>query len=108
MRRLRNKAHPSWLICAAAVLALNTSHAAYSLNCENLRDADTPAIRVLESQWVKAGNALPAHCRVHGLLPTAVHFELRLPEPWNGKSRQVGSGGNLGMCFDQSYELSRG
>lgn len=108
MKQVRIKALMSRFICATAVFTLATSHASHSPDCESLRDADTAAGRVLETEWLEASKVLPAHCRVHVLLPKAVHFELRLPEPWNGKFLMVGNGGYLGMFFDQSYGLGRG
>lgn len=105
---MRNQIHQAWLICCAVPFALSTAHAAQALNCPSLHNLAKPSIQVLESESVAASATLPAHCRVHGLLPTAVHFELRLPEPWNGKFLMVGNGGYLGMFFDQSYGLGRG
>lgn len=105
---MSNQLGRNWLMCGVAVIMLSASQVAYSLSCENLRKIDVAAIDVLEVELVAASGSLPAHCRVHGLLPTAVQFELRLPKPWNGKFLMVGNGGYLGMFFDQSYGLGRG
>ena len=105
---MRTQTHIGWLIGGVAICLGNISHAASPQNCERLLELNSTELTVLKSEPVAASNTLPAHCRVHALLPKAVNFELRLPNSWNGKFLMVGNGGYLGMFFDQSYGLSRG
>jgi hypothetical protein len=46
---------------------------------------------------VAAAGDVPAHCRVQGSIPQAIHFELRMPvADWNGKFYLAGCGGFCG------------
>jgi hypothetical protein len=55
--------------------------------------------------WVEAAGAVPAHCRVDGVMapvdtaPTArpINFRVILPAAWNGRAAQVGGGGMNGV-----------
>lgn len=42
---------------------------------------------------------LPAHCRVRGQIQGRTHFELRLPESWNGRFVMAGCGGFCGSLL---------
>lgn len=76
--------------------------------CAHLPDDVLTQYGITDMQVVDATTSLPAHCLLHGQVPTAVKFEMRLPLDWNGKFLMVGNGGYLGMFFDQSYGLTRG
>ena len=77
-------------------------------DCAAFIGSEAPGMTVEAVELVEATDRLPQHCRLVVLVPEYVRFELRLPEPWNGKFLMVGNGGYLGVFFDQSYGLTRG
>ena len=85
-----------------------TSQALEAEDCNALMETSIGAMTVEAAELVEATERLPQHCRLVVLVPEFVRFELRLPEPWNGKFLMVGNGGYLGVFFDQSYGLTRG
>lgn len=57
-----------------------------------------PGATLTSATSVPATADLPAHCRVQGVIPRAIRFELRLPlEHWNGKFYMAGCGGFCGQ-----------
>jgi feruloyl esterase len=96
------------MLLSYALMGANVTLAMPSLDCEHLRELDSEGVSVLDVALEPASEVLPAHCLVHGRIPMALNFELRLPQEWNGKFLMVGNGGYLGMFFDQSYGLARG
>ncbi|HXH48457.1 MAG TPA: hypothetical protein VNM47_03715, partial [Terriglobia bacterium] len=43
-----------------------------------------------------------AHCKVAGVIGSEIHFELLLPEKWNGKFVMGGGGGFVGSVMNTS------
>jgi Tannase and feruloyl esterase len=65
--------------------------------CSALVDASVPGAEITSATAVAAVGDVPAHCRVQGTIPQAIHFELRLPAAdWNGKFYLAGCGGFCG------------
>ena len=77
-------------------------------DCAAFVGAEVSGMTVEAAELIDATDRLPQHCRLVVLVPEFVRFELRLPDPWNGKFLMVGNGGYLGVFFDQSYGLTRG
>ena len=77
-------------------------------DCAGLLENELSSLTIEAAELVEATERLPQHCRLVVLVPESVRFELRLPDPWNGKFLMVGNGGYLGVFFDQSYGLTRG
>ncbi len=63
----------------------------------------TRGARVLSAEFVPANDALPAYCRVEGVIdpvdPSAppIRFRVNLPARWNGSAVHVGGGGYNGF-----------
>ena len=101
-------------VAGAALGVLTSIHARPSADaraahrCKALLALSDTDLSVLTAELVPATTLLPEHCRVTGLIPPTVGFEVRLPTDWNGKFYMVGNGGYLGRIFDQSYGLARG
>jgi feruloyl esterase len=65
--------------------------------CSALIEADVPGAAITSATAVAAVGDVPAHCRVQGTIPQAIHFELRMPvADWNGKFYLAGCGGFCG------------
>ena len=52
---------------------------------------------------VAATDAVPAHCRVRGVINRAIRFEVTLPDEWNGRMMFTAVGGGAG-----TIEISQG
>lgn len=58
---------------------------------------------------VAAGDGLPAHCRVRGVVNRAIRFEVRLPmADWNGRLMFTAVGGGAGVVGDTTSLLADG
>ena len=69
-------------------------------SCESLgryRNREIVEIRAAE---IAASGAVPAHCRVTGLLRPEIAFEVNLPDRWNGRFYMIGNGGHAGEALD--------
>ena len=67
--------------------------------CTALASVRLSGAAVTSTRAIAATADLPGHCRVQGIIPQAIRFELRLPlEPrqWNGKFFMAGCGGFCG------------
>jgi len=70
--------------------------------CEDLRAVSLPNVTISAAEPVKAGPAVPAHCRIAAVLTPSsdshIEIEVWLPvEGWNGKLQVVGNGGWAGV-----------
>jgi len=60
-------------------------------------EARRPEVQVQLTERVRHGPAAhPMHCRVVGRVAQRIGFELRLPEPWNGRFLHLADGGTGG------------
>jgi len=92
-----NRACLAARIAALAALLLAAATQATADPCSALTEADVPGATITLAATIAAANDLPAHCRVQGTIPAAIHFELRLPlTGWNGKFYLAGCGGFCG------------
>jgi feruloyl esterase len=97
------------------VAFLMTSAAAMAADCDALAKLALADTKITEAHAVAAGPYtapgarqaipnLPAFCQVHGVIrPTeasAIHFEVWLPENWNGRMHVAGNGGLAGSISD--------
>ncbi len=75
--------------------------------CADLAALDLIDIRVDDAESVEATDAVPAHCRVAGVIETEIKFELLLPEPdaWTGRFLMGGGGGFVGSVQNQARGL---
>ena len=48
--------------------------------------------------WIEA-EELPRYCRVRGTIQGRIHFEMRLPDQWNGRFLMAGCGGFCGALM---------
>ena len=92
------------LLCAAAATAAapdaNSCRDLYRLT--DVHHAIEPGISV------PATEALPAHCRVRGVINRAIRFEVTMPEDWNGRLMFAAVGGGAGTIGDTTTLLAGG
>ncbi len=96
-----------WII-ATPLAVSGKVHAQEAADCAAYVNTELSGMTVEAAELVESTGDLPRHCRLVVLVPEFVRFELRLPDPWNGRFLMVGNGGYLGAFFDQSYGLTRG
>ncbi|HEX4322195.1 MAG TPA: tannase/feruloyl esterase family alpha/beta hydrolase [Acidobacteriaceae bacterium] len=100
---------PAWTL-AAALFAISAS-SLHAADCASLKSASLPQTTIALAQPVTTGTLqipgidkpftdLPAFCRVTGSFhPSSdsdIHFELWLPDKWNGRYLGIGNGGFAG------------
>jgi feruloyl esterase len=66
-------------------------------NLESLRDLPDVRITAVTEEAVPV-----THCKVAGVVGAEIHFELLLPETWNGKFAMGGGGGFVGSVMNTS------
>jgi len=64
--------------------------------CAELVATSNYQYSIISSVEIAATQAAPAHCRVTGIIPTEVRFEVNLPLAWNGRLYMYGNGGLAG------------
>ena len=76
-------------------------------SCSGLTALELIDMRVDAAETVEAGDGVPAHCRVTGVIETEIRFELLLPEPdaWTGRFLMGGGGGFVGSVQNQARGL---
>ena len=88
---------PAAVACLALALLAPAAAFAADEPCAALATTPLAGARITLAEAVAASPDLPAHCRVQGTIPQAIHFELRLPlAGWNGKFYMAGCGGFCG------------
>jgi len=80
------------LLCAAM---------GWAADCEGLTKLTLPSTKITEARLVAAEKALPAHCRVAGVITPTSDSEIKLAvwmpaDGWNGKFLGIGNGGFAG------------
>lgn len=68
-----------------------------SLSCDALATLELPDVLRLSAQLIAAEGAVPAHCRVDGMIDPEIVFQVNLPASWNGRFYMVGNGGHAGQ-----------
>jgi hypothetical protein len=85
------------LAALSGLLLAGAAQAAADEACASLAKVVVAGATVTSAAAVVATKDLPAYCRVQGMIPQAIRFELRLPlEAWNGKFYMAGCGGFCG------------
>jgi len=59
----------------------------------DMKDAPT---QISSAELIEPSGDEPSHCRVRGYIWPQIGFELKLPDIWNGKFIEIGSGGEGG------------
>ena len=90
---------PLTIFIAAVLLVSFSALAEASKSCSEQSLRALPDVRIT-SVTVEAAPA--PHCKVAGIIGTETHFELLLPENWNGKFVMGGGGGFVGSVMNTS------
>jgi feruloyl esterase len=66
-----------------------------AMRCKDLIATSDYQYTIIAATEINDGT-VPVHCRVTGLVPSEVRFELNLPAQWNGRLYMYGNGGLAG------------
>ena len=79
-----------------------------AMRCKDLLASSTYKFTLLSAKHILATGDTPAHCRVAGVVPSEVRFEVNLPVAWNGRMYMFGNGGLAGTpAEDATKQRSR-
>jgi feruloyl esterase len=77
-------------------------------SCKSLVERSDYQFTIVDATLIEAKNGVPAHCRIDGLIPTEIRFELNLPLNWNGRIYMYGNGGLAGTpAVDRGKQYAR-
>ncbi|MET0278499.1 MAG: tannase/feruloyl esterase family alpha/beta hydrolase, partial [Pseudorhodoplanes sp.] len=78
-------------------------------DCASIAKETDGAIRIDSATLVPAKDDVPEHCRINGVIPAEVGFQINLPTAWNGRLYMYGNGGYAGEDAEAPLEQrSRG
>ena len=98
------------LFSEAARSASQYSQANYAArqSCESLVEQSNYKFTIITARIVEQHEKIPTHCRIDGLIPTEIRFELNLPLNWNGRIYIYGNGGLAGTpAVDPGKQYAR-
>jgi hypothetical protein len=75
--------------------------------CDALGKFQSKEIVQIKATEMPAASAIPAHCRVAGMLSPEIAFEVSLPAKWNGRFYMIGNGGHAGEALDDAMRVSQ-
>jgi hypothetical protein len=75
--------------------------------CEALDGFKAKEIVTISAAVVPSADAVPAFCRVSGVLDPEIAFEVSLPEKWNGRFYMIGNGGHAGEALNDAGRVSQ-
>jgi hypothetical protein len=85
----------------------NQAKIAPHMSCEALGQYTAKDVVTLAAQTVAASGAVPAYCRVSGVLAPEIAFEVSLPAHWNGRFYMIGNGGHAGESLEDPTRVSQ-
>ncbi len=77
------------------------------MSCEQLGQYRAREVVTLTAQAQEASAAVPAHCRVSGVLAPEIAFEVSLPAHWNGRFYMIGNGGLAGESLEDPTRVAQ-
>ena len=77
-------------------------------SCESLVEQSNYKFTIITARIVEQQEKTPTHCRIDGLIPTEIRFQLNLPLNWNGRIYMYGNGGLAGTpAVDPGKQYAR-
>ncbi|MEM7099958.1 MAG: tannase/feruloyl esterase family alpha/beta hydrolase [Pseudomonadota bacterium] len=85
----------------------STTHSA-KLRCKDLIAAGNFEFSIISARVIPATAQIPEHCRLDGVIPSEIRFEINLPLAWNGRLYMYGNGGLAGTpAIDPGKQAAR-
>jgi feruloyl esterase len=79
--------------------------------CSEIKGLRLPDVTITEANEIKTDkdNQDVSHCQIKGVIGKEIHFELLLPDKWNGRFAMGGGGGFVGSVQNGArYSLNQG
>jgi len=77
-------------------------------DCQALGRELSSSARIISTKLIVAADSVPEHCRIDGMIPKEIGFQVNLPLAWNGRLYMFGNGGYAGEDVEAPNErLSR-
>jgi feruloyl esterase len=73
-------------------------------DCKSFLSETAGGLRVTTAELVAAKDGVPEHCRINGVIPQEVGFQLNFPIAWNGRLYMYGNGGYAGEDAESPRE----
>lgn len=93
----------SLVFCAAAFgqqLPPTSTAIRPDMECAPLAELTVPAYSILSATQLEASGGARTRCRIVGVLPPEIVFEVIMPDSWNGRILMTGNGGYAGTSPD--------
>lgn len=94
-------------IALAAVVAPASAETRPAMDCRTLSELTTHDYSILSATRHDSGEGTAGRCRVTGVLPPEILFEVVLPDAWNGRILMSGNGGYAGTSPDSPQRRRR-
>ena len=65
-------------------------------DCLSLATGVKDNLSVTSAERIAAKDGVPEHCRINGVIPKEIGFQINLPTAWNGRLYMYGNGGYAG------------
>jgi hypothetical protein len=76
-------------------------------SCDSLNSFKSSDLAQITAKAIPADSAVPAHCRVTGVLSPEIAFEVSLPAKWNGRFYMIGNGGLAGESMEDRGRVAQ-
>ncbi len=101
-----------WATLQAVTLGLlwglvHTAQASGPADCQRLAERTVNDYTILSAEYTAESEAQPAACRVLGVLPPEIVFQVVLPSDWSGRILMTGNGGYAGQRPDSPQRVRR-
>jgi len=74
------------------------------MSCTDFVSRTKSEYTVLSAQLNSGEEGVPDHCRIIGVIPPEIFFEVNLPLAWNGRFYMYGNGGFAGQSFESKAD----
>ncbi len=96
----------SFLDASRSAIDYRVAPAAPRSPCGDLRTLSAGEMTIVSAESVAVSGAVPAFCRVLGVIQPEIQFEVALPAAWNRRLYMRGNGGFAGEALDGPPRLS--
>ena len=90
----------SFLDAETSAVSYTRAYKSPARSCEEFLSRTGYDYSVLSARLVPASGKIPEHCRVAGVIPPVIRFQVNMPAAWNGRFYMYGNGGFAGTSPD--------
>ena len=86
----------SFIDAAASAVDYRATPLQATRDCKSLASEVGSGVQITSAEVIPASSGSPEHCRLNGVIPTEIGFQINLPMAWNGRIYMYGNGGYAG------------